>query len=107
MARKSGIVIEAGSAIAQLHGMHCTMGTMLPAAYYFIHRYPDNFEMAVLSAVNSGGNNMARAALTGALSGALVGMKNIPERFIVGLADHSAITQLVAKVAVSVSSDIQ
>ena len=99
VASKSGIVVEPASAIAQLHGMHCTMGTMLPAAYYFIHRYPDNFEMAVLSAVNSGGNNMARASLTGALSGAMVGVKNIPEKFIIGLADHTAILRLVEKVA--------
>jgi ADP-ribosylglycohydrolase len=51
-------------------------------------RFEDDFEMAVLSAVNGGGNNMARAALTGALLGAMVGINGIPERFITGLTDH-------------------
>jgi ADP-ribosylglycohydrolase len=72
---------------------------MLPSIYYFIHRYPDNFEMAVLSAVNGGGNNMARAALTGALSGAITGLSGIPERFIIGLNDHERLLKLTKKVA--------
>jgi ADP-ribosylglycohydrolase len=72
---------------------------MLPAAYYLIHRYPEDFEMAVLSAVNGGGNNMARAALTGALSGAMVGLARIPERFISGLKDSERLLQLAEKVA--------
>lgn len=103
VAVKSPITIEPASLIAQLHGLHCTMGTMLPSAYYFIHRYPDNFEMAVLSAVNSGGNNMARAALTGALSGAMVGLKGIPERFITGLEDHQRLLHMAEKVAAASS----
>ena len=49
----------------RLMGMNCTIGFLMPAAYFLIHRYPDDFEMAVLSAVNAGGNNMARAALVG------------------------------------------
>ena len=55
--------------------------------------------MAVLSAVNGGGNNMARAALTGALSGALVGLKGIPDRFISGLTDHERLLRLAERVA--------
>jgi ADP-ribosylglycohydrolase len=71
---------------------------MLPTAYYMIHRYPDDFEMAVLSVINGGGNNMARASLTGALSGALVGLKGIPERFVAGLKDHDYLLQMTDKV---------
>ena len=51
--------IEPASLVSSIYGLSCTLGFMLPAAYYFIHRYPENFEMAVLSAVNGGGNNMA------------------------------------------------
>jgi ADP-ribosylglycohydrolase len=47
----------------------CTLGFMLPAAYYFNSRFENDFELPVLSAVNGGGNNMARASLTGALLG--------------------------------------
>ena len=60
--------------------------------------YPDDFEMAVLSAVNGGGNNMARAALTGALSGAMVGSSRIPERFISGLKDSERLLKFAEKV---------
>ena len=71
--------------VCRLFGMNCTLGFMLPAAYFLIHRYPSDFEMAVLTAVNAGGNNMARAALVGGLSGALVGLSGIPRRFVDGL----------------------
>jgi len=71
--------------VCRLFGMNCTLGFMLPAAYFLIHRYPADFEMAVLTAVNAGGNNMARAALVGGLAGALVGLSGIPEKFVNGL----------------------
>jgi ADP-ribosylglycohydrolase len=93
------VEIEPSFTLCSIYGLSCTLGFMLPAAYYFIHRYPDNFEMAVLSAVNGGGNNMARAALTGALSGALVGLKGIPDRFISGLTDHERLLRLAERVA--------
>lgn len=97
----SNASIEPASLICQLNGLNCSLGVMLPSAYYFIHRYPDNFEMAVLSAVNGGGNNMARAALTGSLSGAMVGLSGIPKRFISGLNDHERLLDLAKKVATS------
>jgi len=90
--------IEPASMVSSIYGLSCTLGFMLPAAYYFIHRYPENFEKAVLSAVNGGGNNMARAALTGALSGALVGLKGIPDRFISGLTEHERLLRLAERV---------
>ncbi len=98
------VSIDPASLASQLYGLNCTLGFMLPAAYYFIHRYPDDFEMAVLAAVNGGGNNMARAALTGALSGAIVGLKGIPKRFITGLKDHGRLLQLADEVAGKQSS---
>ena len=85
--------------VCRLFGMNCTLGFMLPAAYFLIHRYPTNFEMAVLSAVNAGGNNMARAALVGGLSGALVGLSGIPGRFVDGLKDSKRYLKMVDVVA--------
>jgi ADP-ribosyl-[dinitrogen reductase] hydrolase len=99
MAVASGVTIDPPSLICSLNGLNCTIGFMLPSVYYLIHRFPNDFEMAVLSAVNGGGNNMARAALTGALSGAIVGRKGIPERFISGLKDHERILDLAGKIA--------
>lgn len=99
VAVKSGVDIEPASRVCSLNGLSCTLGYMLPSAYYLIHRFPGDFERAVLSAVNGGGNNMARAALTGALSGALVGRKGIPERFFSGLSDHNRLVELAQDIA--------
>ncbi len=85
----------------RLFGMACTLTFMLPAAFYFNARFSDDFEEAVLSAVNGGGNNMARAALTGALAGARQGLSGIPERFLTGLTDGNRLTQLARDMAAS------
>lgn len=55
--------------ISQVYGMDCQLVHVLPCAYYLMHRFPDQFEQGVLSAINGGGNNMARAALTGLILG--------------------------------------
>ncbi len=80
-------------------GLACTLGFMAPAAYYLLHRFPDDFESAVLNAVNAGGNTMARAALTGGMSGAKVGIQGIPEHLITGLKDHERLLGLAEKIA--------
>lgn len=78
-------------AIAELYGLPCQQGMLLPAAYFYAARFGDDFETAVLTAVNSGGNNMARAGLTGALVGARVGLASIPARFVSGLEDAATV----------------
>jgi ADP-ribosylglycohydrolase len=98
-AKNPAISIEPASAACQLFGLNCLFGFVLPSAYYMVSRFEDDFEMAVLSTINGGGNNMARAALTGALSGALVGLSGIPERFITGLLDHERLLKLAERVA--------
>lgn len=42
---------------------------------------------------------MARAALTGALVGAMVGLSGVPDRLIKGLVGHEQLLQQVEKVA--------
>lgn len=85
--------------VPRIFGLACTIGFLVPAAYYFLQRFPDDFETAVLTAVNSGGNNMARATLTGALAGASVGLSGIPERFVDELADGPRYAELARAVA--------
>ena len=63
----------------------------------FITRFPNDFEHAVLNAVNGGGQNQARAILTGALVGAQVGLAGIPQRFLDGLENTSELTRLAEK----------
>ena len=53
----------------------------------------------VLHAVNGGGQNLARAMLTGALAGAQVGLKGIPARFIDGLVEADALRVVADRVA--------
>jgi len=79
------IKIEPAWKVSIVYGMPCAIYHQLPAAYYLAARFHDDFESAVLHALNGGGQNMARAMLTGALVGAQVGLEGIPPRFISGL----------------------
>ncbi|WP_062267536.1 ADP-ribosylglycohydrolase family protein [Endozoicomonas arenosclerae] len=85
--------------ISHVYGTDCQLTHLLPAAYYLIHRFPNDFEMGMLSAANGGGNNMARAALTGALLGAMTGVSAIPPRFIKNLENSELYLRLGRQVA--------
>jgi ADP-ribosylglycohydrolase len=84
-AHDPAVAIEPAQAACRLFGLACAISFQLPGAFYLASRFPEDFEMAVLSAINGGGNNMARASLTGALSGAMNGFSAIPQRFVAGL----------------------
>lgn len=86
--------IEPASKVALLYGLPCAVYHQFPAAYYLAARFPDDFESAVLHAINGGGQNQARAMLTGALSGAMVGLSGIPDRFVQGLARAEVLREL-------------
>ena len=98
-ARDDAIHINPPWTACRLFGLACSLNFMLPAAYYFCSRFEDDFELPVLSAINGGGNNMARASLTGALAGAQVGFSGISQRFINGLANSEGLTKMAAKAA--------
>ncbi len=89
-----GISIEPAWKASLVYGMPCAIYHQLPAAYYLASRFPDDFESAVLHAINGGGQNMSRAMLTGALVGAQVGLSGIPERFIEGLENGRRLAEL-------------
>lgn len=99
MAADPDIRIEPAWKISLVYGMSCAINFVLPAAYYLAARFPDNFEAAVLHAINGGGQNMSRACLTGALVGAQTGLSGIPERFINGLSRGDEILRLAREVA--------
>ena len=85
--------------ISHVFGTDCQVMHLLPAAYYLLYRYPKDFELATLSASNGGGNNMARAALAGALAGAANGISRIPKRFIDDLRDGTDLQAQAEKIA--------
>ncbi len=103
------IRIEPAWKVSVVYGMTCAIYHQLPAAYYLAARFPDDFESAVLHAVNGGGENQARAILTGALAGAQAGLSEIPRRFLDGLAEGKTLQQLAmalgSKVGVSTGKE--
>lgn len=97
------IRIEPAWKVSIVYGMPCAIYHQLPAAYYLAARFRDDFESAVLHAVNGGGQNQARAILAGALVGAQVGLSGIPQRFIDGLEDSTALRGLAKELATQVA----
>lgn len=95
-----GIRIEPAWKVSLVYGLPCAIYHQLPAAYYLAARFADDFEAAVLHAINGGGQNMARAMLTGALVGAQVGLQGIPQRFIDGLENGVELLTLARKLEV-------
>jgi ADP-ribosylglycohydrolase len=91
------IRIEPAWKVSIVYGMPCAIYHQLPAAYYLAARYRDDFASAVLHAINGGGQNMARACLTGALVGGQIGLSGIPQRFIDGLENHTELVSLAKK----------
>lgn len=87
------IRIEPAWKVSLVYGMPCAVYHQFPAAYYLAARFADDFEQAVLNAVNGGGQNQARAILTGALVGAQTGLSGIPERFLTGLENAQSLLQ--------------
>jgi len=96
------IRIEPAWKVSLVYGMPCAIYHQLPAAYYLAARFHDDFESAILHAVNGGGQNQARAILTGALVGAQVGIEAIPTRFIEGLREGAELLRISERLAAAV-----
>jgi ADP-ribosylglycohydrolase len=99
------IHIEPAWKVSIVYGMPCAIYHQLPAAYYLAARFKNNFVSAVLHAINGGGQNQARAILTGALTGAQVGFGNIPARFIEGLEKADELLPLAERLASQLETD--
>jgi ADP-ribosylglycohydrolase len=95
-----GVRIDPAWKASLVYGMPCAVYHQFPAAYHLAARFHDDFEAAVLNAVNGGGQNQARAILTGALVGAMVGIQGLPERFLNGLEKHEERLELASRIAV-------
>lgn len=100
------IRIEPAWKVSLVYGMPCAIYHQLPAAYYLAARFHDDFESAVLHAVNGGGQNQVRAILAGTLVGAQVGLSQIPERFLQGLDNHHELQELAVQLAMQVPDSI-
>lgn len=67
----------------------CYIDQSFPAVLYLAARYANDFEGALVANTNVGGDNCHRGAVLGALLGAALGVRAIPDRWITGLAAHS------------------
>ncbi len=94
-----GIRIEPAWKVSIVYGMPCAIYHMLPAAYYLSARFHNDFESAVLHAINGGGQNQVRAILTGALTGAQVGLSGIPNRFLDGLENVDNLRKMASELS--------
>jgi len=92
-------LIQPAWKVSLVYGMPCAVYHQFPACYYLAARFKGDFEQAVLHAINGGGQNMARAMLTGALVGAQVGVGGIPKRFIEGLENSAELLGRAEKLA--------
>src|SRR3954462_13479299 len=92
------IRIEPAWKVSIVYGMPCAIYHQLPAAYYLAARFSGDFELAVLHAINGGGQNQSRAILTGALVGAPVGLSAIPRRFLEGIKTSAELIALAEQV---------
>jgi ADP-ribosylglycohydrolase len=99
-----GIRIEPAWKVSIVYGMPCAIYHMLPAAYYLAARFHNDFESAVLHAVNGGGQNQVRTILAGALTGAQTGFSGIPQRFLDGLENTDNILEMATELAVQVKN---
>ena len=104
-ARDPGVRIEPAWKVSLVYGMPCAVYHQFPAAYYLAARFGADYENAVLHAVNGGGQNQARAMLTGALCGAMGGLQAIPRRWIQGLELSAERLRLARRLADEVAAD--
>lgn len=66
----------------------CYIDQSFPSVLYLAARYYDDFESALISNTNVGGDNCHRGAVLGAILGATLGVSAIPTRWIDGLTAH-------------------
>jgi ADP-ribosylglycohydrolase len=78
-------------AIHSVFGSACYIDSSFPACLYLSYKYADSFEKALLANTNVGGENCHRGSALGALMGAALGEKAIPQRLRDGLHDSDAI----------------
>jgi len=74
-----------------------------PSLIHFAGKYSSEFERGLLANANTGGENVHRGIVLGALLGAEVGENAIPEHLKVGLKDYAAISQEIESFKAAVS----
>ena len=82
-----------GKAMEKL-GLTCHVDDAFPAVIYFIEKYSDSYEDAIIENTMAGGDSAARGLLIGAVLGALRGIKQVPPNWLNKLHNKSNIDNL-------------
>jgi len=69
----------------------CYLPSSFPSMLQLAYKYSGSPEAAMLANVNTGGENVARGAVLGAVMGAAHGMKGLPPHLVTGLTAHKEI----------------
>jgi ADP-ribosyl-[dinitrogen reductase] hydrolase len=80
------------------YGIEGEPDMIIPAAIYTFIKYKDDFENALEYAVNTGGESSGRGAIVGSLSGALLGVESIPQRWRLGLLRFEETLELARRI---------
>ena len=75
----------------------------LAIAVYCAVKYQDDFDKALLAAVNHGGDSDSTGAITGNLLGTYLGLSHIPEKYL----DHLELLDVIAEIAEDLYDDCQ
>ena len=86
---KVKVVLELGNGIEAFNSV--------PTAIYSFLTHPQSFEEAIIYAISLGGDTDTIAAMTGAISGAYLGIKAIPETWRQRLENREYIEELAEK----------
>lgn len=78
-------------------GQTCHADEAFPATVHLIASYPEDLETALVECVMAGGDSAARAMLVGAVLGASLGPKAIPQAWLGGLTRKARILELLAE----------
>lgn len=86
---KARVAIELGNGIEAFNSV--------PTGIYSFLSHPDSFAQAVVSAVSLGGDTDTIGAMTGAISGAYLGIESIPDRWQEKLENRAYLEELAEK----------
>lgn len=89
--------------IGRLLSPACYIEDSLPAVLYLAARYSHDFEAALVSNAQVGGDNCHRGAVLGAILGATLGEEAIPKRWLAGLTAHAALEEEIDRFVVRFS----
>ncbi len=82
-------------AIGEL-GQSCGINSALPATFYILLKYQDNFKEAIIENAKAGGDSAARGIMIGSILGAYHGTEGIPKRWLNDMNAYSEILRLLS-----------